>query len=236
MIKIQNLEKKFNQQWVLKNINIEISENKIIALLGPNGSGKTTFMKTLLGLVIPEKISKIYLDSKEIHYNLPLYVKAGYMPQVPVFPNNLKVKDLILYLKSFDEQDSVYFQELIQNLKIDEFYNKKISELSGGMKQKLSILQCFMSKREIYFLDEPTASLDPYHSFYLKKLILSRKVNSYILFTTHILSEVEEIADEMIILIDGEVKIQENPKKFILEKETKNLEEALSNVKEFVKI
>lgn len=236
MITIQNLNKTYEKQQVLKNIHIELKNNSIIALLGPNGSGKTTLIKCLLGLVIPDKNSELYLNQKKIEFNLTKYLNIGYIPQTPYFSSNLKVKDLIDYLVSFEKQNPEYLNNLIKDLNINEFLHKKIGELSGGMKQKINLLQCFMSQRDIYILDEPTASLDPYHSYYLKNLIRTKKENSLILFTTHILSEVEELADQMFILIDGELRFSDNPKNFILYNNANNLEEALSNIKEYIKI
>ncbi|GIX41140.1 MAG: hypothetical protein KatS3mg129_0873 [Leptospiraceae bacterium] len=236
MIKIENLNKIYKKHQVLKNIYLELENQNIIALLGPNGSGKTTLIKCLLGLVIPEKHSKLFLNNQLIEFNLPKYLNIGYVPQTPHFPSNLKVNDLIEYLVSFEKDFPIYLDDLLKDLNINSFLNKKVGELSGGMKQKINLLQCFMSPRDIYILDEPTASLDPYHSFYLKKLIKTIKEHAMILFTTHILSEVEELADQMFILIDGEIRFKENPKDFIFSKNAQNLEEALSNIKEYIKI
>ncbi len=236
MLKIQKLNKTYQKHSVLKNIELELNNNNVVALLGPNGSGKTTLIKTLLGFVIPDDGSELFLYDKKVEYNLSKYLNVGYVPQTPYFPNNLKVKDLVDYLKSFEKSSTENLEQLIEDLNIMNFLNKKISELSGGMKQKINLLQCFMTKRDIYILDEPTASLDPYHSVYLKKLIKILKPNSLIIFTTHILNEVEELADQMYILIDGELRFKENPKNFILSKNASNLEEALSNIKEYVKI
>ncbi|MFN3603867.1 MAG: ABC transporter ATP-binding protein [Leptonema sp. (in: bacteria)] len=236
MIQIKNLNKSFRKQKVLRNINIEIPKNQLICLLGPNGSGKTTFIKSLLGLVIPDQEAKIYLDDKEVNYDLPKFLNIGYVPQMPLFPQNLLVKDLIEYLSTFENHYSIEQDSIIELFGIKEFYKKKISELSGGMKQKINILQCFMRKRDMYVLDEPTASLDPYHSFILKNLIKEKKHDAYLLFITHNLSEVEELADQMIVLIDGELKLNENPVEFIKKNNASNLEEALSKVREYIKI
>lgn len=238
MIRIENLKKTFNKQKALFNLNLELQKDKIYCLLGPNGSGKTTFVKCLLGLVIPDKDSKIYYEDKEIQYNLSRFLEVGYIPQFPLFPQNLRVKDLIDYLLSFENYKTLKNEKdsIIERFGIQTFYEKKISELSGGMKQKINILQCFMKKRNFYILDEPTASLDPYHSYLLKQMIKEKKRESYILFITHNLAEVEELADQMIVLIDGELKLNENPNEFIKKQNSSNLEEALSKIQEYVKI
>lgn len=238
MIRIENLNKTFNKQKVLFNLNLEFQKDKIYCLIGPNGSGKTTFVKCLLGLVIPDKDSKIYFEDKEIRYNLSQFFDVGYIPQFPLFPQNLKVKELIDYLLSFENYKNEINEKdlIIERFGIQTFYEKKISELSGGMKQKINILQCFMKKRNFYILDEPTASLDPYHSYLLKQIIKERKKNSYILYITHNLAEVEELADQMVVLIDGKLKLNEVPKQFIKMQNSTNLEEALSKIQEYTKI
>lgn len=236
MIKIETLSKTYKENKVIKNISININHNSSIALLGPNGSGKTTLIKILLGLVQPDANSKIYLNETTIDFNLPKYLKIGYISQSPMFPLNLKVKDLIDYLILFENEYPKNLDDLMKDLNINSFINKKVYELSGGMKQKINILQCFMIDRQVYLLDEPTISLDPYHSLYLKQKIKEKKSNSTIIFTTHILNEVEELADEMFILIDGELRLNANPSEFIKSKNSKNLEEALSNIKDYIKI
>jgi ABC-type multidrug transport system, ATPase component len=150
MLKIQKLNKTYQKHLVLKNVEIELNNNNVVALLGPNGSGKTTLIKTLLGLVIPDNDSELFLFDKKIEYNLSKYLNVGYVPQTPYFPNNLKVKDLIDYLKSFEKSSIDNLEQLIEDLNIKVFLHKKISELSGGMKQKINLLQCFMTKRDIY--------------------------------------------------------------------------------------
>lgn len=236
MIKIENLSKFYGKTQVLNQISFELTKQKIYSILGPNGSGKTTVFKCLLGLTQVEKNSKLLLSDKAIEFNLPAYLNVGYMPQSPFFQKNLKVKELLEYLKSLEKTFPVHFRKLYTELGVQSFEEKKIFELSGGMKQKLNILQCFMSNRDIYFLDEPTASLDPYHSIYLKELILNLKQNSTIVLTTHILHEVEELADEMLILIDGKLKYRDNPKEFIKKQDSENLEKAIGKIKEFIKI
>ncbi len=236
MIRIKNLNKIFKKQKVLKNINLEIPKNEIVCFLGPNGSGKTTLIKCLLGLVIPDPDSKLEYENKEIEFNLAKYFQVGYVPQMPLFPRNVLVKDLVDYLTNLENHNEEVNRNIIELLGIHSFFDKKISELSGGMRQKLNLLQCFIKERDIYVLDEPTASLDPYHSHLLKKLIKEKKQTSYVLFITHNLSEVEELADKMVILIDGQIVLIESPKEFIQNQNALNLEDALSKIHEYIKI
>lgn len=236
MIQIQNLNKSFKNQKVLKDINLEIPNNYIVCFLGPNGSGKTTLIKCLLGLVIPDSNSKLYYGNQEIEFNLPKYFQVGYVPQMPLFPKNLLVKDLVDYLVNLENHKGDVNDSIIEIFGINTFYYRRIGELSGGMRQKINLLQCLIRERDIYIFDEPTASLDPYHSYLLKKIIKEKKETSSVLFITHNLAEVEELADKIVILIDGQIHLIESPNEFIKKQNAKNLEEALSKIREYIKI
>ena len=152
----------------------------------------------------------------------------GYMPQQPDFPNNLKVSEIMETFEYITPGEPVYKDMLLKELSIHTFLHKKFGELSGGMKQKVNIYQCFMYKRNLLVLDEPSASLDPDMSHYLKELILKRKKEgSTVIFTSHVLSEVENFSDRFVLLQDGKLKVQDTPPKFIAKYNTDTLEHAL---------
>lgn len=226
MIKIKNLEKLYDKVPILKNVQLEIEAGTLFALVGPNGSGKTTLLKCISKLVYPDSGS-IEMDGKNIH---EISMRAGYMPQIPQFPKNLKTSELIDFFVSIDPIKPIYKEQLIEDLQIQPFMNKYFHQLSGGMKQKLNILQCFMSKRPLYIIDEPTASLDPSITFYLKNLMKSKKIEgSSIIFTSHIMSEVEELADQMALLIEGNLILVDSPSQIMSKQNSPNLEHALRN-------
>lgn len=227
MIQIQNLSKTFKKNTVIRNLSLEIQEGLITALVGPNGSGKTTLLKCILGLTFPSKESKLLLAGLEYLKQEELY-EIGYMPQTPLFPQNLKVKEILEILETLEKKNPIYKEKLISELEIDKFENKYFGELSGGMKQKVNILQCFSAVKKFYIIDEPTASLDPHISFYLKNLIKERKMcGSSILFTSHIMSEVDEIADRVIVMVEGKLILHETPKEILAKSQTSNMESAL---------
>ncbi|HMV43332.1 MAG TPA: ABC transporter ATP-binding protein [Leptospiraceae bacterium] len=227
MIKISNLSKSFNKNKVIHNLNLEIKEGLITALVGPNGSGKTTLLKCILGLTYPDKESRVLLSGFE-YLNKNGIKEIGYMPQTPLFPQNLKVKEIIQILKNLEEKETIYEENLKDELEINKFENKYFGELSGGMKQKVNILQCFSSEKKFYIIDEPTASLDPHISFYLKNLLKERrKKGSSILFTSHIMSEVDEIADRVIVMVEGKLILDETPLEILNKSNTTNMESAL---------
>jgi len=207
MIKAEDINKSYGKFHILKSININIEKGQIVTLMGPNGSGKTTLLKCILGLVIPDS-GKITVDGTDIKNNFEYRHKIGYMPQTAYFPENIKVKDVVQIIKEIRGEEKATDYEVYENFGIDTFANKKISSLSQGMKQKVSSSLTFMFDSEILILDEPTAGLDPISAEYLKlKLKKEKEKGKLIIITTHILSEVEELSDRMIFLLDGEMRV-----------------------------
>ncbi|ELR70760.1 copper-transport ATP-binding protein NosF [Fulvivirga imtechensis AK7] len=204
MITINKLEKSFNKNHVLKGVDLEVRGSGIFAILGPNGSGKTTIIKTILGMVIPDGGS-IELDGKNIKGNWSYRNSIGYLPQIAHFPENLTVKEVIKMVKDIrgkrgDEQP------LVERFGLQPFMSSRLRNLSGGTRQKVNIVLCFMFDSKYIILDEPTAGLDPVAMITLKELIHEEKKNGKtILLTTHIMELVEELADEIVFLLEGKI-------------------------------
>jgi len=204
MINIQNLHKKFGKNIVLSGVNLDIKEGGIFAVLGPNGSGKTTLIKSILGMVIPNK-GTIHLLGKSIKNNSDYRNKIDYLPQIANFPSNLKVKELITMIKDL-RGNSTRDNDLIDQFKLQPFLDKKLGNLSGGTKQKVNLVLTFMFDSPIIILDEPTSGLDPISLLRLKGLIQSEKAKGKtVLITSHIMSFVEEISDEIVFLLEGQI-------------------------------
>ncbi|MFH4964221.1 ABC transporter ATP-binding protein [Gaetbulibacter sp. M235] len=205
MINIQNLHKKFGKNIVLSGVNLDIKEGGIFAVLGPNGSGKTTLIKSILGMVIPNK-GTINLLGKSIKNNSDYRNKIDYLPQIANFPNNLKVKELITMIKDLRGNKTTHDDDLINQFKLQPFLDKKLGNLSGGTKQKVNLVLTFMFDSPLIILDEPTSGLDPISLLRLKDLIQSEKAKGKtILITSHIMSFVEEISDEIVFLLEGQI-------------------------------
>ena len=204
MVSIQNLHKKFNKNTVLNGVNLEIKKNGIIAVLGPNGSGKTTLIKSVLGMIIPSK-GNITLLGENIKHNSNYRHKIDYLPQIANFPSNLKVKELIKMIKDL-RRPTENDQYLIELFKLQSFLDKKLGNLSGGTKQKVNIVLAFMFDSPLIILDEPTTGLDPISLIRLKDLIHSEKAKGKtILITSHIMSFVEEVSDDIVFLLEGQI-------------------------------
>lgn len=204
MIQINSLNKKFGKLTVLDGLDLNIGKEGIFAILGPNGSGKTTLIKSILGMVIPDK-GDIKLEEESILGKWNYRNKINYLPQIANFPANLTVKELIEMVKNLRPKEA-HDTDLIQLFDVQPFLNKKLGNLSGGTKQKVNIILTFMFESDLIILDEPTTGLDPISLIHLKEIIQKEKERGKtILITTHIMSFVEEVADEIVFLLDGKI-------------------------------
>ncbi|WP_166704850.1 ABC transporter ATP-binding protein [Bacillus albus] len=207
LLKIENLWKRYGLKAVIRELNIEITEGKIIGLVGDNGSGKTTLLKMIAGLQHPSEGSitiagkKVGLETKEI---------VSFMPDKPVFDDWMTVKDSLFFYrdfyKDFDIQKAV---DTIAEFKIP--LEEKITALSKGMVEKLQIILTFSRKAKLYVLDEPLGGIDLVSREHVLNLILQfYREDCTILISTHLIDEVENIFDEVIFLKDGEIVLYEN--------------------------
>jgi Cu-processing system ATP-binding protein len=204
MIKITSLYKSFASNQVLNGIDLELKNSGIIAVLGPNSSGKTTLIKSILGLVIPQSGS-IELNGKSVLHDHEYRNEIGYLPQIARFPQNLSVREILQMIKNLRMGES-RAEEMIGLFGLESFMDKKLGNLSGGTIQKVNIVQALMFDSPILFLDEPTAGLDPVSLIKLKQLIIKERAKGkMILITTHIMTLVEELADELIFLLEGKI-------------------------------
>ncbi len=208
LIAIKDLQKTFGKSEVLKSINLTIEAGKVTAIVGPNGSGKTTLIKSILGLVRPTN-GTIEVDGENIQNNFVYRNKIGYMPQIARYPENLTAAELLSLVKELRNNDEMDAEDLIKSFKLSDEMQKPFKNLSGGTKQKVSATIAFAFNPKILFLDEPTAGLDPISSSYFKDLILKEKQNKKtIALTSHIMSEIQELADEIIFLLEGEIRFK----------------------------
>tara|TARA_R110002072_G_scaffold67515_1_gene165574 strand:+ start:175 stop:882 length:708 start_codon:yes stop_codon:yes gene_type:complete len=204
MVSIQNLYKKFGKNVVLSGVDLTIKDGGIFAVLGPNGSGKTTLIKSILGMVIPNK-GTISVLGEDIKKSSNYRYKIDYLPQIANFPSNLKVKELVTMIKDLRGK-TTNDEHLISLFKLEPFLDKKLGNLSGGTKQKVNIVLAFMFDSPLIILDEPTSGLDPISLIRLKELIQTEKAKGKtILITSHIMSFVEEISDEIVFLLEGQI-------------------------------
>lgn len=230
MIEIKDLHKKFGKNEVLKGIDLSIKEGGIFSILGPNGSGKTTLIKCMLGMVIPDS-GKITIDEKAIKNTYKYRERIDYLPQIARFPGNLTVKEIIAMIKDLRASKTEKETELIELFKLEPFLNKRLDNLSGGTKQKVNLVLAFMFDSPLIILDEPTSGLDPISHLRLKNLIFAEKEKGKtILVTSHILSFVEDIADEIVFLLEGEIYFKGTINELKTKTEQPDFEHAIASI------
>ena len=230
MIKITGLTKKFGKYEVLKSLDLTIDTGKVTAIVGPNGSGKTTLIKLILGLVKPSG-GKIEVDGEDVFNNFLYRNKIGYMPQIARYPDNLSSNELFSLVKELRTSHDILSAELIDVFKLASEMEKPFKTLSGGTKQKVSATIAFAFSPLIYFLDEPTAGLDPVSSSFFKDLVLKEKSkNKTIVLTSHIMSEVQELADEIVFLLEGEIRFRGTLEELLNSSNEVKLERALAEL------
>ncbi len=205
MIKIIDLKKRFGKLDILNGIDLDIEDGKIYAIVGPNASGKTTLIKSILGLVKPDN-GTIEVNGEEVNGDCNYRKHLGYMPQIARFPDNLKVRELLRLVRDLRGNPENTDDELIEIFNLQKEMEKSLKTLSGGTRQKVSAVIAFMFRPQTLILDEPTAGLDPIASSALKNKIIDecKKGKTFIL-TSHIMSEIEELADKIIFLLDGKI-------------------------------
>ena len=229
MIEFKDVHKKYGKLEVLKGVSFTIKDGGIIAILGPNGSGKTTSMKSFLGMVVPTK-GEIFFNGKSIKNQWAYREQISYLPQIANFPNNLKVKELIAMIKNIKKLPC-RDQELIELFGLQKHLNKSLGNLSGGTKQKVNLVLTFMVDVPVLVLDEPTSGLDPIAILALKKLIFREKEKGKtILITSHILSFIEELSDEILFILEGNIYFRGTPEQLLKTTQKNNFQEAIAEL------
>lgn len=209
MIQFENISKSFGKLQVLKDISVSFEQGQSVAILGPNGSGKTTLIKTLLSMVVPDS-GNIFFEQKSIKNAFLYRNQIGYMPQIGHYPPNLKISqliDMMIDIRNTKENNVELDEELIDDFKLKTIESKPLGTLSGGTTQKVSAALAFLFNPKVLILDEPTAGLDPLSSEILKAKIQKEKQNGkLILITSHIMSDLEELASHIMYLQDGRLQ------------------------------
>jgi len=227
MIKIEGLHKYYGNHHVLKDINLDIEKPGIYAILGPNGSGKSTLLKSIIGLVNPRQgdisVNGISIAGTHAYRN-----EISYLPQIARFPDNLRVFELIRLIKEI-RNEKADESELVKLFQIESDMRKRLRNLSGGTRQKVNMILGFLFDTPFLILDEPTISLDPVSLSKFRKIISEKKEQGkIIIYTTHIMSLVEELSDHIILLLEGRVIFEGGFRKICNETGTTSLENAIA--------
>ncbi|KAA8680165.1 ABC transporter ATP-binding protein [Clostridium sp. MT-14] len=207
ILEVRNLNKFYKSKQVLKNISIKVFKGDIYGFIGPNGAGKTTTIKSILGLVSPSS-GEIYIKGRNIvkdKYKNPGDI--GAMIDCPSFYNNLSAfRNLKLYANVLDlKEDRI--MEVLNMVHFQEYKDRRVSNYSMGMKQRLAVARAFLSKPEIVILDEPTNGLDPEGVRDMRNLVekLSKDEKVTFIYCSHILNEVQNLCSRVAVINKGSI-------------------------------
>jgi len=231
MIEIKSLTKKFNKFTALDNLNLSFTDSKSIALIGPNGCGKTTLIKCILGLNVVET-GDILVSGKSVKDDFLYRKDIGYMPQIGRYSENMTIGQTIQMIKDTRKvPEDQLDKELLGDFELEKMYGKKMSTLSGGTTQKVSAVLAFMFDPKIIILDEPTAGLDPLASEILKnKIIKEKNKGKLIIITSHLLSELDDIVSEIVFMNEGKIIVQQSVADLMSEHKSEKISESIISI------
>ena len=208
VIEATGITKRYGRSPVLRGIDLAVKGGRVTAILGPNGAGKSTLIRLLLGLARPDAGS-VSVGGTVVGSDPSYRAAIGYMPQHPRFPENLSGREVVRLLRELRGHAVPEDDELFGAFDLAGELDKPVRALSGGTKQKLNAAVAFMFRPKLLILDEPTAGLDPVASRVLKDRILrARQAGVTVVLVSHVLSELEDLADDVIFLLDGSVEFQ----------------------------
>ncbi len=231
MVEIKSLEKSFGKLKVLRGVDLSIRKGSLTAILGPNASGKTTIIKSILGLVIPDS-GEIHVDGNPVRGNWNYRNSIGYMPQIARFPENLNITEVISMLKDIRGNNGSA-DSLLSLFELQPALKQPLRNLSGGTRQKVNAVMALMFDARLLILDEPTSGLDPVSLVKLKELIVKeREKGKTILLTTHIMGLVEELADEIVFLLEGKIYFQGSVQQLLESYNQERVERAIAKMME----
>lgn len=205
ILQLNGLEKSYGSKLVLKNVNFTIEAGKIVGLLGPNGSGKTTIIKAINGLLQLDK-GVILIDEKSPSKETKAIV--SYLPDVSYLNDTMRIVDVLsLFQDFYQDFDRDKAERLLSDLGLND--SDRLKHLSKGNKEKVQLVLVMSRKAKLYILDEPIGGVDPAaRDYILKTIITNYSEDASVLISTHLISEVESILDDVIFIKDGEVLLQ----------------------------
>lgn len=208
-IEIKNLNKKFGAYSAVSDLSLMVEQNKIFGFLGPNGAGKTTTIRMLVGLSKPDS-GQIKIDNQEVIFGqISSNSSFGYLPEQPSFYNWMRACEYLSFMADLfgieATKKTILMDELFKLVGLAEAKNKKIGTFSNGMKQRLGIAQALINEPKVLILDEPVSALDPIGRREVLEIIEKLKAKTTIFMSTHILSDVDRICDDVAIINKGSI-------------------------------
>ena len=234
LVEVKNLKKKYGFKEAVKGISFSIKEDEILGLLGPNGSGKTTTIGMMLGLLKPSN-GEILIDGKKIEESrIEILQKINFISPYIELPKKLTVKqNLIVYCKLYNVVNvKNRIEYLAEKLRLEDLLNRVTGELSSGQKNRVSLAKALINNPKVLFLDEPTASLDPEIGDFVRSFLENYKKEKKIsiLLASHNMSEVTRLCKTVLMMKNGIIVDKGHPNELIEKHGRKNLEEVFLKI------
>lgn len=207
LFECKDLKKKYGKKEALKGISLQIESGQIVGLLGPNGSGKTTLIKLANGLLTPTQ-GEIAINGNKI--GVETKKRVSYLPERTYLNNWMKVKEMIHYFSDFYEDfDSERAYDMLNKLNINP--NDKLKTMSKGTKEKVQLILVMSRNADVYFLDEPIGGVDPAaRDYILNTIITNYNPESTVIISTHLISDIEKVLDDVVMIKEGELVMHKN--------------------------
>lgn len=203
MIKLEEVTKTFGMKEAVSSLSFTVKEGEIVGFVGPNGAGKTTTMRLITGLLYPTSGTVRLFDLDPIEKRLAILPRLGYLPENNPLPLDMTVEEYLVFIASVKKE--THLGQIVRELNIDDVFEKKIEQLSRGYRQRVGLAAALCGKPDILLLDEPTSGLDPIEQDVIKDLIQKLAKKRSVIFSTHILSEIEDIATRVLIINKGKL-------------------------------
>ena len=228
MIIARNITKYFGGFQALRDVSFTIGKGEIVGFLGQNGAGKTTLMRILTSY-LPVTSGEVIVGGENVNVNsLAVRKKIGYLPETPSLYLNMTVRDYLLFAAQLKDvppkQQGLQVDKVLEECNLEDVRGQTIAVLSKGYKQRVGIAQAIINDPEVLILDEPTIGLDPVQIIQVRNLIKSLEYKRTVILSTHILSEIQQIAQRVLIIRSGEI-IVDGSLKDLLNERGSNLEE-----------
>lgn len=211
-IKIDNLTKRYGTQLVLNSIHLEATKGEIVGFLGPNGAGKSTTMKIITGFVKADSGSVEVCGLNAFEEPIEIKKKIGYLPEHNPLYDHMYIKEYLGFIASLHdiEHKKEVIDEMIAKTGLTREKNKKIKALSKGYRQRVGLAQALLHNPEVLILDEPTSGLDPNQLGDIRALIRKLGEEKTLIFSTHIMQEVEALCDRVVIINEGKIVVDDH--------------------------
>ncbi len=220
ILQCRNLSKKYGATEALRGIDLELEAGRIVGLLGPNGSGKTTFIKLANGLLKPSE-GEILIDGNRPGRETK--AEVAYLPDRDFLPDYMSVSQLIKYYSDFfSDMNTAKAEEMLRSLDLDK--DMKLKKMSKGTKEKVQLILTMSRDAKVYFLDEPIAGVDPAaRDYILRTIITNYNPDALVVISTHLIADVENVLDDVVFIKEGSIVLHKEAD-VIREEEAKSID------------